>query len=90
MMSEERNPDPMAALVEPPRSDGGPAFPISLPGFGDNGAEGMSMRDYFAAHALHAIILADGAQYFSALDGHAKIAYQHADAMLVARKVGGQ
>lgn len=29
--------------------NGGPAFPISIPGCGDNGAEGMSLRDYFAA-----------------------------------------
>ena len=31
-------------------NSGGPAFPISLPGYGDNGASGMTLRDYFAAH----------------------------------------
>lgn len=31
--------------------DGGPAFPVSLPGWGDNGASGMTLRDYFIAHA---------------------------------------
>jgi hypothetical protein len=32
--------------------DGGPAFPISIPGCGDNGQGGMSLRDYFAAQSL--------------------------------------
>jgi hypothetical protein len=31
---------------------GGPAFPISIPGVGDNGGGGMSLRDYFAGQAL--------------------------------------
>jgi hypothetical protein len=31
---------------------GGPAFPISIPGCGDNGQGGMSLRDYFAVHSL--------------------------------------
>ncbi|EXL06240.1 hypothetical protein BG46_15870 [Brucella anthropi] len=30
---------------------GGPAFPVSIPGWGDNGASGMTLRDYFAIHA---------------------------------------
>ncbi len=36
--------------------NGGPAFPISLPGWGDNGAIGLSMRDYFAAKAMAAML----------------------------------
>lgn len=36
--------------------DGGPAFPISIPGMGDNGAGGMSLRDWFAGQALVAFI----------------------------------
>ena len=34
------------------RNDGGPAFPISIPGVGDNGCGGMSLRDWFAGKAL--------------------------------------
>lgn len=33
-------------------ADGGPAFPVSVPGWGDNGAHGMTLRDYFAGQAL--------------------------------------
>ena len=29
---------------------GGPAFPISLPGWGDNGASGMTLVDWYVAH----------------------------------------
>lgn len=31
---------------------GGPAFPVSIPGSGDNGWQGMTLRDYFAAQAV--------------------------------------
>ena len=34
---------------------GGPAFPISIPGCGDNGCHGMSLRDWFAGQALAGI-----------------------------------
>jgi hypothetical protein len=32
--------------------EGGPAFPVSLPGCGDNGWHGMTLRDWFAAQAV--------------------------------------
>jgi len=35
---------------------GGPAFPISLPGVGDNGCPGMSLRDWFAGMCLSRMI----------------------------------
>ena len=35
---------------------GGPAFPVSIPGVGDNGCAGMSLRDYFAGIALSGLI----------------------------------
>jgi len=35
---------------------GGPAFPINIPGCGDNGCHGMSLRDYFAAKAIDTMI----------------------------------
>lgn len=72
--------------------DGGPAFPCT---FGPetrslevNAFPGMSLRDLFAAHALAAIIQANGIPYaghpkWQAL--HAKYAYGHADAMLESR-----
>lgn len=37
--------------------DGGPAFPISIPGVGDNGSGGMSLRDWFAGQALAGLTL---------------------------------
>ncbi len=60
---------------------GGPAFPV--PGLqNDESFNGMSLRDYFAARAMHALLLADGTIYF---DNRAKEAYEMADAMLEAR-----
>ena len=37
-------------------NDGGVAFPVSLRGWGHNGACGMSLRDYFAAKALQGLL----------------------------------
>lgn len=69
--------------------NGGPAFPVSLPGWGDNGADGMSLRDYIAIHALTAIMYRDGiaaAKYAEEMDPiDAKRAYRIADAMLKVR-----
>lgn len=31
---------------------GGPAFPVSIPGCGDNGWQGMTLRDYFAGQYM--------------------------------------
>jgi len=39
-------------MSKDPNSEGGPAFPVSLPGCGDNGWSGMTLRDYLAAQAL--------------------------------------
>lgn len=35
---------------------GGPAFPVSIPGCGDNGWQGMTLRDYFAGQSLPAVL----------------------------------
>jgi hypothetical protein len=35
---------------------GGPAFPVSITGCGDNGWHGMSLRDYFAAQVMERMI----------------------------------
>ena len=75
--------------------DGGPAFPLA--GFQDNEGPvfGMSLRDYFAAKAMHtaARMLADTLDEGCTLkEGYSEVqviaaaAYKLADAMLVARE----
>ena len=60
-----------------PINDGGPAFPD------DRWQAGMTLRDYFAAAALHGILANGGGSW----DEHdAKHAYLCADAMLKARE----
>lgn len=70
--------------------DGGPAFPIPLQEGqsyqGHAPCDGMTLRDYFAAKAMQAIIAAnnfDGPDY---ADGIAVDSYEMADAMLRARE----
>lgn len=60
--------------------DGGPAFPASDHHY----AEGMSLRDYFAGQALTG--LHADSQNMSSNQQNAAIAYEAADAMLLARK----
>lgn len=50
---------------------------------------GMPLRDYFAAKAMAAIILADGIPYVNNTTEHARLAYAQADAMIEAREEGG-
>jgi hypothetical protein len=65
---------------------GGPAFPVSITGCGDNGWHGMSLRDYFAAQVMERMISlsvdADGGWH---PDTVASGCYVLADAMLRAR-----
>lgn len=70
------------------KNDGGPAFPLSSVSLG------MSLRDYFAAKAMQALIAGD-ADYTSDADAGAPMeswgdfaagAYQIADEMLKARE----
>jgi hypothetical protein len=69
---------------------GGPAFPQH--GF-DTIAErftsqgGMTLRDYFAAKAMQAIIASEqpGDEEFATFDMYASDAYKYADAMIQAR-----
>ena len=70
-------------------NDGGPAFPISLHGFGDNGAQGISMRDYFAAKAMQGFAADPDAAWKDGSNGMARCAYDWADAMLKAREQKG-
>jgi len=91
-------------------NDGGPAFPGQWFDFQPLTGEqvvreqwiGMTLRDYFAAKAMHAIITEptyEGAQSFfmyfkkrlglkgEGMDAYAQVAYAIADAMLKAREV---
>jgi hypothetical protein len=71
------------------KETGGPAFPIqghstrNGQGFQLVMADGMSIRDYFAAKAMQSFLTADGTTYF---DNRAKAAYEMADTMLKARE----
>ena len=82
-------------------NDGGPAFPIPIAGCTDGGVYnaleqsagkfgGMTLRDYFAAKAMAAMIGTSAAPALFGLegaDGHcARAAYAIADAMLKARE----
>lgn len=67
------------------KKDGGPAFPNTSDSSGYGRATGLSLRDYFAAKAMQAIIAGEGAtgQYHE--DSVAESAYEMADAMLQGR-----
>ena len=69
-------------------NDGGPAFPISLHGLGDNGASGMTLRDHFAGLAMNGVIASctNGQEVTPSLA--APWCYEMADAMLKAREKG--
>lgn len=78
------NPATGAHVMTDQINTGGAAFPCETSSTADFN-EGMTLRDYFAAKAMEAIIAADGIQYASATKAHAKWAYEQADAMLAAR-----
>lgn len=59
--------------------DGGPAFPQALASI--QAPAGMSLRDYFAAHAMQGLLASCG----NNLEFVVKASYKYADAMLVAR-----
>lgn len=73
------------------KNDGGPAFPVPNDA-NVNGQEGMSLRDYFAAKALNALICDDPAGTAFGVDhmytnmNYALASYAIADAMLAARE----
>jgi hypothetical protein len=73
-----------------PTDNGGPAFPVAdtvyPSGQVQHGFNGMSLRDYFAAHAL-AGLLADGNA--SSRSVYAIDAYDIADSMIAARERKG-
>jgi hypothetical protein len=61
-----------------PSDDGGPAFPTKGSAYE---IPGMSLRDYFAAHA---IVVAN--EYSSCVETMAACAYEIADAMIAERE----
>ncbi|MFL3600335.1 hypothetical protein [Pseudomonas aeruginosa] len=77
------------------KDHGGPAFPS--PHFEDDELQGMTLRDYFAAQVvcgLQQVLWSEPrlSKFHSGSDviSHmAAVAYETADAMLKARKVGG-
>lgn len=94
-------PGEMMTTTPNPQDDGGPAFPCdpfiaSEPGHQSVAkrlAEGMSLRDYFAAKALQGLLanIANEDEFASGdfrvvTDHYASIAFQYADAMLRARQ----
>ena len=68
---------------------GGSAFPTknyqTIQPLADGYSEGMTLRDYFAAKAMNALIL-EVADWKYMPDDIAKFAYKQADAMLKARE----
>ena len=62
---------------------GGAAFPYAAV-HGCNGEYGMTLRDYFAAKAMQAMVSLPNADMSH--DGYADWAYRQADAMLKARE----
>lgn len=75
------------------KDHGGPAFP--LPHFVDDELQGMTLRDYFAAKAMQALLHPTYIEssvrkpHSNPLADIPRVAYRYADAMLKARKEGG-
>ena len=68
------------------KNTSGPAFP-SHGSMGEVVHEGMTLRDYFAAKAMQALIIADGPTFVGAWPAYAeRTAYTIANAMLKARE----
>lgn len=63
-----------------PINDGGRAFPL----VGYSG--GMSLRDYFAAQALHGLMASGKLPEDTTFDVLAEYSYKNADAMIKARE----
>lgn len=74
---------------------GGPAFPTAADNGHSANQDGMTLRDYFAAKAMHATMVtpADTENHAESSDwalSMAKMAYRVADAMLRARQQAGR
>lgn len=67
-------------------NEGGPAFPVSIPGVGDNGWQGMTLRDWFAGQAMSSLTSRWGKATIPESNEIARFSYAMADAMLKARQ----
>lgn len=65
-------------------TNGGPTFPILQDGCQFPRAEGMTLRDYFAAKAMQSYLLDKDRDSFT-FEQWAQASYEMADAMLEAR-----
>ncbi len=65
-------------------TNGGPAFPILQDGCQFPRAEGMTLRDYFAAKAMQSYLLDKDRDSFT-FEQWAQASYEMAEAMLKAR-----
>ena len=54
--------------------------------FPDQYKDGMTLRDYFAAHALQALIIREGKDHSGVINEITTTAYQYADDMMVERE----
>jgi hypothetical protein len=72
------------------KDTGGPAFPCEWDYIGSNreAANGMTLRDYFAAKAMQAMLSNPNCPMQCEDSELAKMSYEIADAMLESRKVG--
>ena len=69
------------------KQDGGPAFPTEGVVCSDGILyEGMTLRDYFAAKAMHGLIERGFTEFGTSASMYANLAYEYADAMLKARE----
>lgn len=66
------------------KNTGGPAFPMQFNGTTEPSLSGMTLRDYFAAKAMQAILTHGVAN--TAFTEDAEAAYKMADAMIKERK----
>jgi len=62
------------------------AFPYSGVGDDTNYSKGMTLRDYFAAHAMQGMFASGNLRRSIENDEVAEVAYRMADAMMKARK----
>ena len=62
-----------------------PAFPVGLEAFGED-KTGMTLRDYFAAKAMQALLSDTDWRLDMDIEDTAKAAYMTADAMLKGRE----
>ncbi len=70
--------------------DGGPAYPVSTWNNDTESREvmgGMSLRDHFAGLAMQGLLANQDARLMTSTE-YARIAYEHADAMLTERERG--